>query len=81
MIHRFLARVEWEKLLRDIGAAPLDGKGKLNTAEWWRHDGMVFTVPVEDDGDRCEFWAIQKLREQLGGPRLFSRELNDEPDD
>lgn len=74
---RFLCRAEWEKRLRDIGAEPLDGRGALNTAEWWRlPDGIPFTVPVEDDGDRCDFWAVQKLCEQLVGPRLFSGDLS-----
>jgi hypothetical protein len=58
---KFLSRSKWEKKLRSIGAIPLDRKGKLNTAEWWRVPGKPpFTVPIEDDG-KCEFWAIQRI--------------------
>lgn len=76
---RFLTRAEWEERLRGIGAEPLEGKGQLNTAEWWRFDGKIFTVPVEDESGRCDFWAVQILCEQLTGPRLFSGDLS--PDD
>lgn len=65
--------------MKGIGAEPLKGKGKLNTAEWWRIPGNPpFTVPVEDDGT-AEFWAIQKLCEDLTGPLLFKGPLD--PDD
>ena len=64
---RFLSRVEWEAKLRRWGCAPLDGKGPLNTAEWWlgptKHP---FTVPIEGDEDACDFWAIQHLCRQFG---------------
>ena len=76
---RFLRRDQWEKRLREIGAEPLEGKGGLNTAEWWHLPvGAPFTVPVEHDG-RCDFWALQKLCEDLTGPRLFKGPLH--PDD
>jgi|GEM_PF-3833449 len=73
---KFLSRSEWEKRLRSIGAEPLGGKGGLNTAEWWRLDGNLFTVPIEDDGETCDFWAVQKLCEQMTGPRVFSADLS-----
>jgi len=49
---RFLQRSEWEPELRFYGCKPLEGKGKLNTAEWWRMPWQAypFTVPVESDG-------------------------------
>lgn len=75
---RFLKRPQWEKKLREAGAAPLDGLGPLNTAEWWKAPGGApFTVPVEDDG-KADFWAIQKLCERIGGPMLFGGKLDDE---
>lgn len=61
----YLSRKEWEAKLRRWGCSPLEGKGKLNTAEWWRSDKGLFTVPVDADG-RCEFWALQKLCQQFG---------------
>lgn len=50
--HRFLSREEWEAELRFYGCKPLQGLGRLNTAEWWRMpwQSYPFTVPVEDDG-------------------------------
>ena len=63
---RYLSRPKWERKLRSIGAEPLPGKGRLNTAEWWCIPGKYpFTVPIEEPGDRAEFWAIQKLVDQL----------------
>lgn len=74
---RFLHRSQWEKRLRDAGAVPAEGLGRLNTAEWWRVPGKPpFTVPVEDEAGRCDFWAIQKLCEQIAGPRLFNPPLD-----
>jgi len=59
---RSLSRNEWEASLRDYGCKPLNGKGPLNTAEWWQMPwgGNPFTVPVDDDG-RCDKWALNKL--------------------
>lgn len=67
MILRFLSRLQWEAKLRRWGCEPLEGKTKLNTAEFWRpaSGGYPFTVPVEKDGS-CDFWAIWKLCEQFG---------------
>jgi hypothetical protein len=63
---RFIPRAVWEPKLRALGCVPLEGTGRLNTAEWWRQEsGYPFTVPVEQDGS-CDFWAFQKLRQQLG---------------
>jgi len=47
---RRLPREEWEAVLRSYGCRPLDGKGKLNSAEFWRMPWQhyPFTVPVED---------------------------------
>jgi hypothetical protein len=65
---RFLSRGEWERILTDAGAAPLSGKGALNTAEWWRlPGGAPFTVPVENEAGEADYWAVQTLREQLRG--------------
>ncbi len=49
---RFLHRNEWEPELRHYGCKPLEGKGKLNTAEWWQMPWQAypFTVPIEEDG-------------------------------
>ena len=61
---RWLSRAQWEKKLRQIGAEPLVGTGRLNTAEWWKRPNKPpFTVPVEDDG-RADFWAIDRLCKQ-----------------
>jgi hypothetical protein len=38
----------------------MDGKGPLNTAEWWIGKNGPFTVPVEGD-DQCEFWALDRI--------------------
>lgn len=64
---RSLDRSTWEAKLRRWGCEPLEGKGKLNTAEWWRSAKGLFTVPIDDDG-RCDFWAIQKICQQFGFP-------------
>lgn len=69
MILRYLPRPQWEAKLRSAGCAPLEGKGPLNTAEWWKGPRGVFTVPTEDDGT-CDFWAIQRLADWHAG-RLF----------
>lgn len=64
---RFLERTEWEAKLRRWRCEPLAGKTRLNTAEWWKGPhGYPFTVPIEDEDGRCDFWAIQKLCEQYG---------------
>jgi hypothetical protein len=49
---RYVDRDEWERELRHYGCQPLEGKGPLNTAEWWRMPWQAwpFTVPVEADG-------------------------------
>lgn len=49
---RFLPRAEWEAELRYYRCKPLEGKGPLNTAEWWRMEWYphIFTVPIEADG-------------------------------
>lgn len=66
MIIKQVPRSLWEAKLRRWGCSPLDGKGPLNTAEWWIGKRMLpFTVPVDDDG-ACEFWALQKICEQNG---------------
>ena len=69
---RYLDRPEWEAMLRKLGAAPAEGLGPLNTAEWWRRPGhMPFTVPTEEDG-RCDFWAFRRVYEAQGGRPLSS---------
>ncbi len=59
---RLLHRTEWEaRLRRRYDCKPLDGKGPLNTAEWWQTPwSHPFTVPVDSEG-RCEEWALQRL--------------------
>lgn len=66
MIPRFLPRPQWEEKLKNLGAGPLAGKTKLNTAEWWHAPGGIpFTVPIEPDGS-CDFWAFQRVCQRLG---------------
>ena len=67
--NRLLSRKEWEAKLRRWKCKPLEGKGQLNTAEWWiGTQGGPFTVPVEGDDDRCEFWALQRICRERGQP-------------
>jgi len=67
MIPRFLSRSQWEAKLRRWGCRPMEGKGRLNTAEWWiGASGAPFTVPVEGDDDRCDFWALWRLCQVFG---------------
>jgi hypothetical protein len=71
---RFVPRAQWEAMLRKRGCSPLSGSGPLNSAEWWQSSaGYPFVVPVEDDGSR-DFWALQKLREQLA-LKLFDKPI------
>jgi hypothetical protein len=44
---------EWKEALRDYGCKPLEGKGPLNTAEWWQMPwgGYPFIVPVDTTKD------------------------------
>lgn len=65
--NRLLSRPEWEAKLRRWHCEPLQGKGPLNTAEWWKGHGGPFTVPVEGD-DQCEFWALQRICRAFGLP-------------
>jgi hypothetical protein len=44
----------------------MEGKGPLNTAEWWIGKNGPFTVPIEGMDDRCEFWALQRICEANG---------------
>ncbi len=42
---------EWRPKLERYRARPIQGKTKLNTAEWWRTDwNYLFTVPVDAEG-------------------------------
>ena len=66
----------WAAKLRRWGCEPLAGKGPLNTAEWWMGPKGPFTVPIEGEDDRCEFWALQKICRLHG--RMPS-EFEDEP--
>ena len=43
-------------------------KGPLNTAEWWVGKVGPFTVPIEGDDERCEFWALQRICHVNGIP-------------
>ena len=72
---RFLPRPKWEKMLRNLGAAPDASMPNIPGAEWWRRpDELPFTVPVEDNGD-SDFWGIQKICEAQGGRQKFNRSL------
>lgn len=53
---------EARKKLRSYGCTPLEGKGRLNTAEWWRWPwgGAPFILAVEDD-EWVDLWAYQQL--------------------
>jgi len=55
-------REEWEEALKSYGCKPLEGKGPLNSAEWWQMPWGVypFTVSIEDDG-RCDRRALNRL--------------------
>jgi hypothetical protein len=64
---RLLSREQWEAKLRQWQCRPLEGKGHLNTAEWWVGPKGPFTVPVEGD-DRCELWALQRICRDFGYP-------------
>jgi hypothetical protein len=44
----------------------MEGKGQLNTAEWWVGRNGPFTVPIEGEDQRCEFWALQRICEANG---------------
>jgi hypothetical protein len=58
---RFLPRSEWEAQLLHYKCFPVEGKGRLNTAEWWRAKwNYLFTVPIEADGS-CHQEAFQRL--------------------
>jgi hypothetical protein len=46
----------------------MEGKGPLNTAEWWVGRNGPFTVPIEGEDDRCEFWALQRICDTNGFP-------------
>jgi hypothetical protein len=58
-----LPRAEWEAELRFYGCKPLEGKGRLNTAELWQMpwQGWPFTVNVED-ADRMHMAEMDRLR-------------------
>jgi len=56
-----MSREAWEAELRSYGCKPLEGKGALNTAEWWQYPwGQPFTVPCDDDGI-CDQWAFLRV--------------------
>jgi hypothetical protein len=68
MIDKYITRPQWEAKLRRHGCEPLEGKGELNTAEWWKSPkGAPFTVPIEDNGN-CEFWALHRICQKHGLP-------------
>jgi hypothetical protein len=66
VIVKHVPREAWEKVLRDFGCSPLEGKGKLNTAEWWKGPRGVFTVPVEADG-ASDYWSVRRFERWLRG--------------
>jgi hypothetical protein len=77
MILRFLSRAQWEAKLRALGAEPLPGKTKLNTAEWWRVPAQPpFTLASETNGD-LDFWAFQRLCQLLGAETPYLDDLSD----
>lgn len=67
---RLYPREAWEAILREIPSRPLEGKGPLNTAEWWVTEwGFLFTVPVEGPDDRCDEMSLRQLLDQIEGTR------------
>lgn len=67
MIPKTISRSQWEKKLRSLGCVPLEGKGHLNTAEWWKDPtGYPFTVPVDNEKGDCDYWAVQRICKLLG---------------
>jgi hypothetical protein len=58
---RIIPRSEAIAKLTSYGCKPLHGKGRLNTAEWWRWPwgGTPFLLPFE--GETVDAWALQKL--------------------
>jgi hypothetical protein len=70
LLLRWVARDDWERKLRALGADPLAGKAALNTAEWWICPGKI-TVTVDPDG-RCDFWALHRIIQQQGGDSPFA---------
>lgn len=59
---RWLPREEWEARLRNHSSKPIEGKGPLNTAEWWVTDwGFLFTVPIEGADQRCGEMELGRL--------------------
>ena len=74
--NRLLTRDEWEAKLRQWHCRPMKGKGPLNTAEWWVGPKGPFTVPIEGEDDRCEFWALQRICHAFGYP---PKNLEDDP--
>jgi len=58
---RVIPRAEAIAKLRSYGCEPLQGKGSLNTAEWWRWPwgGAPFLLSCE--GETVDAWVMQKL--------------------
>lgn len=58
-----ISREEWEAALRAFGCKPLEGKTKLNTAEWWKTPwNFVFTVPIAEHMEGyMERWSFDML--------------------
>lgn len=75
MIIKQLPRSVWEGKLRRWACRPMDGKGRLNTAEWWIGKNGPFTVPIDEDGT-CEFWALQMICKANG---IDPREADNDP--
>jgi hypothetical protein len=49
---------------------PLEGKTKLNTAEWWiTKEGFLFTVPTADEYGYCDIWAFEGLCGDIAASR------------
>ena len=63
---RLYAREAWEAILRDLECRPLEGKGQLNTAEWWITKWeFLFTVPVDGPDDRCDEMSLARVLDQI----------------
>ena len=61
-------RPVWEKTLRNLGCRLLEGKGPLNTAEWWITDwDFLFTVPVTEGW--CDQLSLERLIETIENAR------------
>lgn len=62
---RLITLEDAEAILESYGCKRLQGKTKLNTANWWQWPwgGTPFTLPF--DGPKVDKWAVDKLIAQM----------------